>query len=34
MGGLIWVIIIIAFIVNINKNKADNPQRTNKKNTY
>lgn len=34
MGGLIWVIIIIAFIVNINKKKAENAQRTNKKNTY
>ena len=34
MGGLIWVIIIIAFLVNINKKKAENAQRTNKKNTY
>lgn len=34
MGGLIWVIIIIAFLVNINKKKAENTQKTNKKNTY
>lgn len=34
MGGLIWVIIIIVFLVNINKKKAENTQRTNKKNTY
>lgn len=34
MGGLIWVIIIIVFIVNINKKKAENTQKTNKKNTY
>ncbi len=34
MGGLIWVIIIIVFLVNINKKKAENTQKTNKKNTY
>lgn len=34
MGGLIWVIIIIAFLVNINKKKAENAQRTKRTNTY
>lgn len=34
MGALIWVIIIIAFIVNMNKKKTQNAQKTKKTNTY